>query len=78
MCSWKVAKLFIFLNGTLFPYVRRHHEMEDKVYVPWIASRVAVPEHLKSDHMVSQQASRTWCVVACSPIRSLDGSRWRS
>ena len=48
----QVANFFTYFKNAFALYVRRHHEAEEKVYLPWIKTRVEVPARISEDHEV--------------------------
>lgn len=48
----QVANFFTYFKGAFAPYVRRHHEAEEKMYLPWIktAKAVEIPAAVTDSH----------------------------
>lgn len=53
---WKVTNFFYYFNTAFAPYVRRHHQAEKKVYVPWVASRVEVPTAVRDGYKAIEES----------------------
>ena len=57
---------------TLFEeWVHEHHENEEKVFFPWIATRVELPERLTSDHLTLMDMLRE-CAKLVEKHRYMD------
>jgi iron-sulfur cluster repair protein YtfE (RIC family) len=48
---WKVDNWFKYYTEYFYTGVHQHHDLEEKIYVPWIKSKVSyIPEKLSDDH----------------------------
>eukprot|EP00742_Colponemidia_sp_Colp-10_P001571 GILJ01001690.1.p1 GENE.GILJ01001690.1~~GILJ01001690.1.p1 ORF type:complete len:291 (-),score=39.83 GILJ01001690.1:173-1006(-) len=48
--AWKVQRFLQYFSKYFYPMVHGHHDVEEKIYVPWVKSRVAVPDKVCMDH----------------------------
>lgn len=47
---WKVTNFFYFFNTAFAPYVRRHHQVEQKIYIPWVAGKTEIPDEVRGGY----------------------------
>jgi len=52
---WKVTNFFYYFNTAFAPYVRRHHQAEEKVYIPWVASKAEVPAGVREGYTAIEE-----------------------
>lgn len=45
-----MTNFFYFWKGAFAPYVRRHHEAEEGVYLPWVKTKAEVPAAVAESH----------------------------
>jgi len=48
---WKVDNFFTWYLQYHLPSIHHHHDAEEQIYLPWMATRVAIPEKLAADHV---------------------------
>jgi len=48
--SWKWGNLATWYQEYFYVVVHHHHDSEEKIYFPWLRTRVAIPEKLSTDH----------------------------
>lgn len=52
---WKVSNFFYYFKTAFAPFVRRHHDVEKKIYIPWVAKKAEIPEAVNTGHDLIEQ-----------------------
>jgi len=47
---WKVENFFKWYNEFFFPAIHHHHDIEEKIFIPFIAKKAAIPAKIAADH----------------------------
>ena len=49
---WKANILKIWYVEFFYPYIHNHHDIEEKIYLPWLVSKQdQIPERISHDHI---------------------------
>eukprot|EP00294_Goniomonas_avonlea_P004044 CAMPEP_0114540786 /NCGR_PEP_ID=MMETSP0114-20121206/959_1 /TAXON_ID=31324 /ORGANISM="Goniomonas sp, Strain m" /LENGTH=268 /DNA_ID=CAMNT_0001724983 /DNA_START=25 /DNA_END=831 /DNA_ORIENTATION=+ len=48
--EWRVVLFFKWYNTYFYPMIHHHHDTEEKIYFPWVATKAQLPQKLTMDH----------------------------
>lgn len=66
--AWRLVYFAEWFLDCFYPCIHGHHDNEEDIYFPWIATRAKFPEKLAKDHteLVRQMnVIKTFCVEIC-------------
>jgi len=47
---WKILNFFKWYNRYFYDFIHHHHDLEEKVFFPWMSKKFTVPPKLSADH----------------------------